>query len=306
MEIYVPSNATIQTFSAKHIPTATVESGGVVRLETKDCFSNHLRTGIWFPTREEDENPATGPVYVKGARPGMMLRIDVLEINLWEYGVIESVPKRGPLGKHIKTAQARLVPIQNGEAHLSKELRIPLQPMIGVLGVAPAEGDPMTMLPGNHGGNMDCTRIGIGSTVYLPVFVEGALLAAGDLHAVMGDGEIGVSGLEIPGSVTLRLTLENRFYVPFPVVFNEDRVYAVASAETLDESCEKASENLYQFIVQVGGVPVEDAVALMTIAADLHVCQMVNQLRTACMSIPFKYCPMIRKFAGRVFVASLK
>ena len=295
MEISVPRNATIQTFSTKHRPVATVQSGAVVRLETMDCFSDRLRTGIWAPTQQTDENPATGPVYVRGVHPGMMLRIDVLGIDLWEYGVIESVPGSGPLGKHVEKARARLVPIRDGEAFLSEELRVPLAPMIGVLGVAPAEGEPMTMLPGNHGGNMDCTRICVGSTVYLPVFVEGALLAAGDLHAVMGDGEIGVSGLEIPGSVTLRLSAEDRFYLPFPVVLNADRVYAVASAETLDQSCEQAAENLYQFIVQVGGIPAADAVALMTIAADLHVCQMVNQLRTACMSIPVKHCPMMRK-----------
>ena len=224
-----------------------------------------------------------------------MLRVDILDIDLWEYGVIESVPGSGCLGQYIVKERARLVPIRDGEAILSEDLRIPVTPMIGVLGVAPETGETMTVLPGNHGGNMDCTRIGIGSTIYLPVFVEGALLAVGDIHAAMGDGEIGVSGLEVPGSVTLRLSVENQFYVPFPMVFHEGRGHAVASAETLDQACEQAAKNLYHFIVHVGGVPSADAVALMTIAADMHVCQMVNQLRTACMSIPAKYCPMIQK-----------
>lgn len=298
--IKIPVDAAIHTFSAKHVPVLQIESGEIVQLEVMDCFSNRLRSGVWSPTGPEDENPATGPVYVRGARPGHMLRVDVLSIDVLDYGVIESVPGSGCLGQYVEKARARLVPVKNGEAILSDTLRVPVSPMIGVLGVAPAEGEPMTMLPGDHGGNMDCTRIGIGSTVYLPIFVEGALLAAGDLHAAMGDGEIGVSGLEIPGSVTLRLSVEERFYVPFPVVFNQGRGYAVASAVSLDQACEQAAKNLYQFAVQVGGVPVADVIPLMTIAADMHVCQMVNQLRTACMSLPLEYCPMVQKMLALV------
>jgi amidase len=289
-------------------PAAYVKDGETVIFETLDCFGGQLTSedqkmgGLDW----SDINPATGPLYVEGAKAGDVLKVEILTIELADHGVMIHSAGERVTGLSATGEVTKILPIENGCARFNDKLSFPLQPMIGVIGTAPAgEGIP-TGTPGAHGGNMDCTRIGAGTTLYLPVNVDGALLAMGDMHAVMGDGEIGVSGLEIPGSVTLRLTVENRFYVPFPVVFNEDRVYAVASAETLDESCEKASENLYQFIVQVGGVPVEDAVALMTIAADLHVCQMVNQLRTACMSIPFKYCPMIRKFAGRVFVASLK
>jgi len=279
----------IYTFSADYRPVLEIQNGDVVCLETQDCFSGNLSSGVWRFTDPIWENPATGPVWVKGAHPGAMLRIEVLEIELAEFGVVESVVGRGCLGQYIRKNCARVVPICSQKALLSETLQIPLAPMIGVLGVAPAEGAPKTMLPGDHGGNMDCARIGPGSVVYLPVFTEGALLAAGDLHGAMGDGEIGVSGLEVAGKITLRLTAVDSLYLPFPLVFSNGRVHAVASARSLDDACAKAAQRLYQFLAQTGCIPEEDITALMTLAANVEVCQMVNELRTACMSLSTDY-----------------
>lgn len=290
--MFISAQSVQCTFSSAHAPAAVIQSGDVIQLETLDCFSNRLRSGVWQPTPREVENPATGPVFVEGAHPGCMLRVEVLEIHLEDFGVVESVQGSGCLGSHIRQNTARIVPIRDGSAWLSETLRPPLRPMIGVLGVAPASGAPMTLLPGPHGGNLDCTRITTGSTVFLPVFTEGALLSAGDLHAAMGDGEVGVSGLEIPGTVTLRVSVEDRWQAAFPVVCCENRVYAAASAQTLDEACELASEQMYQLLTTAGGLSPEDAVALMTIAADLHVCQIVNPLKTAAMSISKEYLPL--------------
>lgn len=287
--VFVSAQSVQYTFSGAHTPAAVIRSGDTVRLETLDCFSNRLRSGVWQPTPREVENPATGPVFVEGAHPGSMLRVDVLDIHLEAFGVVESVAGSGCLGAHVRRNTARAVPMRDGCAYLTETLNIPVRPMIGVLGVAPASGAPMTMLPGPHGGNMDCTRITVGSTVFLPVFAEGALLAAGDLHAAMGDGEIGVSGLEIPGEVTLRLTAEDRFQLPFPVVIQGENIYAVASAPSLDDACEQAAGNLFRLICEAGGISEEDAVPLLTLAGDLHVCQIVNPLKTACMSLDLKY-----------------
>lgn len=287
--MFLSAQSVQYTFSGAHPPAIRVKNGDTVRLETQDCFSNRLLSGVWEPTPIELEDPVTGPVFVKGAHPGTMLRIEVTDIHFPEFGIVESVRGSGCLGPHIQQNTARIVPIQGNMACLSDTLRVPLQPMIGVLGVAPASGERMTMLPGEHGGNMDCTRITIGSTVFLPVFVEGALLAAGDLHAAMGDGEVGVSGLEVSGEVTLRVSVVDDWHMPFPVVCHQDRVYVVASAETMDEACALAAEQMYQLLITLGGLRPDDAVALTTIAADLHVCQIVNPLKTAAMSISQTY-----------------
>lgn len=287
--MFISSQSVQYTFSSANPPAAAIKSGETIRLETLDCFSNRLRSGVWQPTLPQFENPATGPVFVEGAHPGDMLRVEVLDIRLADFGVVESVRGSGCLGAHIRQNAARLVPVRDGMAWLSDTLRVPLRPMIGVLGVAAPTGAPLTLLPGPYGGNMDCTRITTGSTVFLPVFAEGALLAAGDLHAAMGDGEVGVSGLEIPGEVTLRVSLVEGWQARYPVVCSGNRVYTLASSRSLDTACEMATEQMYQLLTASGGMSPEDAVPLMTLAADLHVCQIVNALRTAAMSIDRAY-----------------
>jgi Acetamidase/Formamidase family. len=100
---------------------------------------------------------------------------------------------------------SKVVEINDGKVIFNEKLSFPVKPMIGVIGVAPKEGEINCGTPGPHGGNMDTTLIGEGTKLYLPVFVDGALFALGDLHAVMGDGEIGVSGVEVSGAVTVGL-----------------------------------------------------------------------------------------------------
>lgn len=293
----LPDTAVHCTFSAEHPPAAVIPSGGTICLETRDCFSNRLRDGVWRRVPRTEENPATGPVFVEGAHPGSMLRVEILEIRLADFGVVEHGRDSGCLGSHIRENRVRLVPLREGRAWITETLSVPLRPMVGVLGTAPAEGAPMTMLPGPHGGNLDCTRITAGSTVCLPVSVEGALVSAGDLHAAMGDGEVGVTGLEIPGAVTLRLTAEDHWYASCPVVCCENRVYALSSAKTLDQACRDAAEQLHRLLVTLAGLDPEDAAALLTLAGDLSVCQICNPLVTAAMSVPGEYLPGLARAA---------
>lgn len=108
-------------------------------------------------------------------------------------------PGLGVLGEKITEAHTKIIPIKNGFAEFNEKIRLPLTPMIGVLGVAPAEGSVHCAVPGDHGSNMDTKLIKVGSKVYLPVFVSGANLALGDLHACMGDGELSGTGIETAG-----------------------------------------------------------------------------------------------------------
>ena len=128
--------------------------------------------------------------------------------------------------------------------------------------------------------------------VYLPVFTEGALLAAGDLHGLMGDGEIGYSGLETDGRVTLKVELVKGAALAGPMVINRGRLIVVASDDTLDAALVTASLRMCDFLVQRGGLPAADAVRLLTLLGDAGICQAVNPQKTAKLSIP------VREFAA--------
>ena len=163
---------------------------------------------------------------------------------------------------------------------------VPLRPMIGVIGVAPA-GDPVaTASPGAHGGNMDTRLIGEGAVLYLPVAREGALFAAGDLHAAMGDGEICGTGVEVSGSVTVRLDVRSDLRIDEPVLETRDLVVTIASAETLDAAAENATRHMSDLLTGRLGISLEVATMLMSAGGDLQVSQIVDPLRTARFALP--------------------
>ena len=111
--------------------------------------------------------------------------------------------------------------------------------MIGVIGTAPEgeKGIP-TITPGKHGGNMDCKKITAGSTLYLSVNVDGGLLSMGDIHALMGDGEVFICGLETAGEITVKISVLKNTKLPVPFLYSEGKVMTIQSAETLDKAGE--------------------------------------------------------------------
>ena len=158
--------------------------------------------------------------------------------------------------------------------------------MIGVIGVAPAGAPVSTAVPGAHGGNMDTRLIGAGTVVYLPIAHEGALFAAGDLHAAMGDGEICGTGVEVSGSITLRLDVRSDLRIEEPVLETTDLVVTIASAETLDAAAEAATRYMAALLTQRLGLSLEVATMLMSAGGDLQVSQVVDPLRTARFALP--------------------
>ena len=182
----------IYEMSAKHAPTLKVSAGETVEIETYDCFLNQIQSAetAYNAIDWSQINPATGPVYVNEAKPGDILAVKIERIELADQGVMATGPQLGVMGHRIKDFTIKMIPIENNEAVFNEQIRLPLNPMIGVIGVAPEEGDISCGTPGNHGGNMDTTLIGEGATIYFPVFHEGALFSLGDVHAAMGDGEV--------------------------------------------------------------------------------------------------------------------
>lgn len=274
--------------SADTAPAIRVPDGGVVGLETADCFSDQVRHSDdkledvdW-----EQINPATGPVYVEGALPGDTLAVEIQRIDTAAQGVMAVSDGFGVLADRFAATACHIVPIVDGQAELPGGVRVPVRPMIGVLGVAPT-GDPVpTGTPGSHGGNMDTVLVREGATVFLPVAAPGALLAAGDLHAVMGDGEICGTGVEVAGRVRLRLTVRRDLAIVNPLVVTNDVVATIASAPTLDEAAALATRDMADLLTSRLGLDATAATMLMSAAGDLRVSQVVDPLRTARFELP--------------------
>jgi amidase len=278
----------IFAFSADAAPALRVPAGATLELETADCFDDQVRRpGDVLAEVDWDRiNPATGPVHVEGAVPGDVLSVLIERIEIGEQGVMAVGPGFGVLAEAFLEQASRIVPIVEGFARLETGLVVPLLPMIGVIGVAPAGGSTPTASPGAHGGNMDTRLIGAGAVLYLPVACEGALFAAGDLHAAMGDGEICGTGVEVAGSIIVRLGVRRDLEIVGPVVETTESVTTIASAETLDAAAEAATRDMTALLTQRLGLTVETATMLMSAAGDLQVSQVVDPLRTARFALP--------------------
>lgn len=281
----------VYAMDPKNEPAARVESGAVLCFETEDCFGGQLKC-------EEDKmgaidwaniNPATGPVFVEGADPGDILKVEILSIQLAPAAVIADAPGEGVTGCAITDEATRILPVENGRVYLSGFWTCPVRPMIGVIGTAPAGKAVPTGTPGPHGGNMDCKLIGTGTTLYLPVNCEGALLAMGDLHAVMGDGEVAVCGAEIAGKVTVRVTVVKNALLPTPFLLTEEKAVAIYSAPTLDEAAAGATMAMHSLLCDVVGLEEHTAGTLLSLAGDVRICQMVDPARTCRMEFPRRY-----------------
>lgn len=260
-------------FSAQNIPVERVKKDAVISFKTLDCFSNEIQTEKDLTTNFDNHhtNPASGPVYVEDAEPGDLLVIDILDIKVNDHGVITTLPGVGPLYNNVET-RTRIIPIKNGQATF-KDLEFPINPMIGVIGVAPKEGAIACGFPGSHGGNMDNHHIVTGSRVYLPVNVPGALLQLGDIHATMGDGEICGTGIEIAAEVSVKVGLIKNFPLEWPVLETNDKWYTIASAVEYPDALQKACLTMQKLIVDAYGWDTTDAYLYMSVQGDVEICQ---------------------------------
>ena len=286
--ITVSRDQHVFSLSAAAVPVARVRSGQTVRLETADCFAGQIRVPGEAPDAVDWAriNPATGPVFVEGAAPGDVLSVFVERIEVSPPGVMAVSPEFGVLRERIPATAFEIVPIADGFARLPGGVDVPIRPMIGVIGVAPAGASVPCGSPGAHGGNMDTRLIGEGAQVYLPVAAPGALLAAGDLHAAMGDGEICGTGVEVAGSITLRVDVRRDLELVNPMVETAEVVATIASAETLDEAADLATRDMAEVVMRRLGLSVAAATMLMSATGQLQVSQVVDPLKTARFAMP--------------------
>ncbi len=283
----------ITRFDKNMTPAVRLQSGETLCLETQDCYMDNLRAphdprGA-APGQPIGCNPATGPVFVEGAHIGDTLRCDVLSIEVGEYASMRISNRGGVLKERVTEPIVRCIPLQNTQATLAG-VAMPLDPMIGVIGVAPAGETVDTETPGAHGGNLDTRHIRAGSTLYLPVHAEGALFALGDVHARMGDGESCICALECSARVTVRLSVIPGRQEPWPILFDQGRWYALASATELSEAVKLSLYALMDFIEKRVSIDHNELILLMSLIAHTEISQLVNPLVTARAALePFAF-----------------
>lgn len=288
----IGADRAITEFSAGHEPVAEVALGESFECETHDCYAGQISSeAVLRPHIDMAHfNRATGPVRIAGVRPGDQIRVEVEAIEIAENGVMALSPGLGVLGERITEPSTRIVPVSDGFAWVTPETPVPVAPMIGVLGIAPA-GDPVgSSWPGVHGGNLDTRLLRAGAALLLRVSHEGALLGVGDLHAVQGDGELGGTGVEIAGRVRLRV--ERAADIGrLPAVRHAGGLSLLASAGSLDDAVREGFAEAVSLLGEWRGLSWEDAYRLTSLVVRTEVSQMVNPLVTARVTIPREWCP---------------
>ena len=269
-------------------PSAICESGETVIFETRDCYDDSV-TSEERPLGDREDalgNPATGPLYINGADAGDVLKVEILDISLHSRGVMCASISWGIFAGRLPEAKAVMYEIEGDKIRFDDTLLLDCCPMIGVIGTAPAGEGIATSVPDVHGGNMDCRKIGAGTVLYLPVAVPGALLSMGDLHALMGDGEVFGCGLEIAGTVTVRVSVLKENPIPTPFLITRDAVITIQSAATVFEAGKTAARLMEEFVRRVTGLEEVKSEMLMSLVSHMSVCQIVNPLMTARVEFP--------------------
>ena len=271
-----------------------VQQGEILEFHTRDCFNNQIDSEDYvMDVLDWDHiNPATGPVYVEGAEKGDVLKVEILDIKLDDMCTMCCLPENGVLGADITENQVKKVPIKDGKA-IFNQFELPLNPMIGVIGVAPENESVPCGTPGRHGGNMDNTKIAKGATLYLPVFHDGAYFGCGDVHACMGDGEIMVSGIEIGAVVSVRLTVLKGVSIDNPRLEDAENIYTIASSEDIEKAIYTATKDMCGILQKNLGYTLNEAGMLMSAAGNLQFCQVVDPERTVRMAMPKTICDKV-------------
>jgi acetamidase/formamidase len=279
-------------------PRLEVEPGDTVVFETRDAADGYYTASSTSadaaargPFRG---HPLTGPVRVNGARPGDVLVVEILEVRpAAPFGWTHIRPGRGLLPESDFPRAFLQIWDLTDDAHARMrgrsgvEVAVPIEAFPGVLGVAlDAPGSHSTMPPRKNGGNMDVRQLTAGSTVYLPVWVAGALLSVGDGHAAQGDGEVCISAVEMSARVTLRLGLERtrpiaepRFRTRGPLLPGTHpgpHFATTAQGPDLFAASQQAVRYMIEHLVETRGLSREEAYVVCSVCVDLRISEIVD------------------------------
>ena len=290
----IGSDKRIYTFSPLNKPQAFIDLGETFWIETEDCYGGQIQTEHDLRTHIDTStmDASTGPIAVNGVFQGDVIRVEILDIQVADKGIMVTAPGLGPLGDMIAEATTKIIPIEDGLARFNDRICFPIKPMIGVIGVAPREGSVHCATPGDHGGNLDTKDITIKSSVYFPVFVDGANLAVGDLHARMGDGELDGTGIEVAGKIKMRVSkVKCAVSLTMPIVETDEEYLVIASEQSFSAAARKGIACAVKLLEKSLELSFSDAYRLVSATCDLRVSQIVNPLITVRVAIPKSLTP---------------
>ncbi|MHB1133038.1 MAG: acetamidase/formamidase family protein [Chloroflexota bacterium] len=275
----IPREQYTHNFDKDVPPVLTIAPGETIEMDSYDTTIGriHKPEDVFTHIKVRDPekvNPATGPVYVEGAAPGDTLVVEILDIQLDPTGSLRITPTAlGMLTDEMEKPYCRIVTIEDGVAHFAEGISFPVRPMVGVIGTAPAEGRVNTAVPAEIGSNLDHQDVKVGTKVYLPVHVPGALFALGDLHASMGDGEVTGNGIEIGGCTTVRVELiKNRRWAR-PWFETAESWITTASEPTILEGIRVAVRDMVDLLAERLRLRREDAYVLISARGDVRLGQ---------------------------------
>jgi amidase len=227
-------------------------------------------------------NGATGPIEVRGARPGDMLSVEILDMQLEGLGFTSLWPGIGIFPDWVRRKefgiQTRVVEVKEGFVHWSDKLKLPVRPMIGVAGVAPVHGAVLTVDNGPHGGNLDVQEVTPGNTIMFRVHREGAHLFLGDCHAIQGDGECnGMGAIEIAAVLTIRVGVRPApARLTWPRIETPTHIGTIGCARPLEDAMRIAFEEMVYWMEDEYSVPAPEGYMLLGQIAEARCTQMVN------------------------------
>jgi acetamidase/formamidase len=290
-----PDNLFWGYFDATTPPVIEVDSGDEVTLDclpactTEDLPPGHAKVLpdhlAALTAHEGRMGPGphfmTGPVFVRGAQPGDVLQVDILEVTpMQDWGFTAILPLLGALPDEYTNYQRLHIDIDRaaGTCTTPWGLTMPLEPFFGVMGVAPprAWGRIGSPEPRIHGGNMDNKELRAGTTLYLPVFEEGALFSTGDGHGRQGDGEVSIAALETALSGRFRLTVRKDMDITGPFAESATHLISMGFHPTLDEAMRRAVRQMIGLVSGRAGLTGDQAYMLLSLAGDLRITQVVD------------------------------
>ena len=270
-------------FSAAIPPVLRVPTGAVIEAFTEDASDEQfdLNSGLEDLDSLDFEpiHPLTGPVYVEGAQPGDILKVTLHKVEVGDWGWNAIVPGFGFLADTLPGKYLRIYELGPDKEYVqfNENIRIPLRPFPGVMGVAPPTEEMLSTIPPRaNGGNMDDPNMTAGTTVYFPVFVEGGLFSIGDGHATQGLGEVCGTAIEAPLRIIYEIEVLKGRTIQEPQ-YETDNYYATTGfAPTIDEAAKKATLYMIEYLEAEHGLTTEEAYALCSLAGDLKIAEVVD------------------------------
>jgi len=312
-----PENVDWGYFDPDREPVLEVESGDTVTMEgitvmvqgeehaeflmDKGIPESHILEDEVAIGQEVEPGPGhivTGPVYIDDAEPGDILQVDVLDVEVrTQYGLMYGGPG-GALPNDFSEGETHVIPFDEDKEHalftedvdvsFDQDIQIPLDPFLGIHAVSPrpSEGAIDTIPPSYYGGNMDLRQLTAGSTIYLPVSAEGALFWIGDGHAVQGDAEVSLTGMETSLTGTFQFTLHKDFELDWPVAENGDYYMPMGFNEDLDVAMEGAVREAISLLHHLEGLDPLDAYRLCSLNVDFRIAEVVDDMEIVYAMIP--------------------